>query len=220
MLNRVREKSQEEAIRRKNLKDEKYNIYKSDHDSTDSDSRKKRENLIKREKNNELLISTNITNLEITPNSHHYSNHNHNEYSNQIKNKSNSGIYAMSALNSLISMPLHTNNINSNRQMLEEEDEQLISILNSNSNRNMITSQRKQCDLKDSTVDAKADFYDDNLFDLIEQMEEMESKDKFFIQKKEILNNQEKVNKKQLKQEEKINMFLDYDIHKEYERKF
>jgi hypothetical protein len=177
MLNRVREKSQEQAIRRKKSQEEKNN--------SDSDSDKKKI-LKSSHTKNELLISTNINSLEIKPISQI-------NYENQMIKT------AMSPLNSLRSL-------NNHRLKFEEEDEQLISILNSNCNKNLITSQRKQCDLKDSTIDAKADFYDDNLFDLID---DMESKEEFFKQKKEI----------QIKNEKKpdlnLKMNIDYAIHKE-----
>jgi len=54
----------------------------------------------------------------------------------------------------------------------DEEDENMISILNSN-NRNfdLMTSKGSQNYLKESTIEGKAEFYDDNLFDLIEDIE-------------------------------------------------
>jgi len=62
------------------------------------------------------------------------------------------------------------NYLHKNRFNFEEDDEQLISILNSSSI-DFYQFNKKKSDLKQSTIDAKADFYSDNLFNLIDEIE-------------------------------------------------
>lgn len=132
MLNRAREKSQEQTV----VQDQ------SSDDEIENKFVKSNEKL----KISNLTISNNINNIEIK--SHLKPNYeSNNSYNKKIQN-----------------------NLNKNKPKFEEDDEQLISILNS-SNINFSQLNKKKCDLKQSTIDAKADFYNDNLFDLIDEIE-------------------------------------------------
>lgn len=162
MLNRAREKSQEQANYDTKTKTNNH-YYNYDSDEEVPNKKPTKFDLSK----NDLAISKN--NFEI-----------------KSLNKSRSkGLISPKSQNnsqncfSMNSYP-HPYIQKINRQF-DEDDEQLISILNCNSHKkDLVSSLRNKVDLKESTIDVKADFYEDNLFDLID---EIENKDHFYKQK-------------------------------------
>jgi hypothetical protein len=97
-------------------------------------------------------------------------------------------------------------NINSNsknnRLLYDNDDELLISILNSKNSKLDSIMRRNNDKLNDQTLDAKIDFYDDNLFDLIDEIEKKED----YYNKGKLLSNS------QLSQ---TKMNIDYEIERE-----
>ena len=96
------------------------------------------------------------------------------------------------------------------KNKIEFEDEQLISILNTNSGcKNDFSTLRKKQELKESSLDVKSAFYEDNLFNLIDEIESKENSTQ--------INNICDSLKDNGKNE---NFKFDYEIDKRYEIKF
>jgi len=169
MLNRVREKSQEQAKRTENV----------------IPIRKAEENKVRFKITpnctNKFLVSSNENDFQIISN-----------YSSRFVER-----FQEKSLNDSYLTKTH----------FENEDEQLIFILNTNSSKKSdLSSLRKKQELKESSIDLKSEFYEENLFDLIE---EIESKDR-------IRKENQQIESHPTNTEISFNQQIDYEIDKKY----
>jgi hypothetical protein len=191
MLSKVREKSKEQALKRSEISNEEYNPRTQKKDNFKkqqllSPSRSNYSNLgLMSSQYQELQVSSNINNLEIM--------------STRNKNKDSF---------QFIKNPPH------NQKDFEDEDN-LISILNSSGqNLKHIINNRSKVPLKESNIEVKSNFYDENLFDLIDDMEREEKFQKtsnIHLPKQGLIH--ETSNQKNKLDEQKNN--LNYEIQKE-----